>query len=99
MKNQEKIGYLNPERVSINICDLCLFHKWLLSLGMVELELSEWTNVLERKEVCYTPGTINSIVVDSVRFIWDLCMLCITFIIQIKLVDVYTSYIVQQVAD
>ena len=66
---------------------------------MVELEQPDCTNALERKEVCYTTGTINSTVVNSFRLIWDLSMLCVTYIIQIKLVDVYTSYIVQQVAD
>ena len=46
-------SYHNDARSNTHqMWDLCLFHKWLLTLGMVELEQPEWINVLERKEVC-----------------------------------------------
>ena len=89
----KKIGYLNPKWESINMWDYCLFHEWLLSLGMVKLEQPEWTNDLERKEVCYTPSTFSAIVFDCVRLIWELRMLYVTFTIQINLVYVYTDYV------
>ena len=100
---RKKIGYSNPEWESVNICDLCLFRKWLLSLGTVGLEQPVWTNALERKEMWYTHSTINSIVFDSAQLIWELHLLYVTFITQIKLIYMYTDYVhvinFQQVAD